>query len=267
VLVLGSDSSAARRARGTGGLTDAITVVSVAADASNVVLVSLPRDSSDIPMPDGSLWTGKVNAITPVLGPAVMRDAMSVLLGIPIDHYAMIDMDDFRRVVDAVGGVTVHVPYALSDNRCSIGAGMRHLDGSLALCYARHRAVDSDYARAARHQQLLLAIRDRVIGGGVDIGALVAALGSLRTDIPASEIPFLLELAARIQGAEVQRLVLGPEYMSFAGIAGARGWISIPDIGAIRAAVRSLVGAADASAGAPAPDDRDDRTRDDSKLR
>lgn len=239
VLVLGSDSDTSRRAQGYGYLTDAITVVSVAADGSNVALFSLPRDTSDIPMPDGSIWTAKANAIAPTLGPGAMRDAMSLLLGIPIDRYAMVDMDDFRYLVDALGGVTVYLPYPISDRFCSIGAGTYHIGGSLALCFARHR-LDTDYARADRHQQLLLAIRDRVLAGAANPAALAFSLGSLQTDIGPAEIPGLLDLAVRSSGAEVRRVVFGPEYMTFVGIAGARGWISVPNVAAIQAAVRAL---------------------------
>ncbi|MBW3631880.1 MAG: LCP family protein [Chloroflexi bacterium] len=266
VLVLGSDSDSQRRARGKGWLTDAITVISVATDGSRIAMFSLPRDTSDIPMPDGSVWARKVNAMAPTLGPAATRDAMGLLLGIPIDRYALIDMDDFRRLVDAVGGVTVHLPYAIADNRCSIGAGTHHLGGSLALCFARHRAVDSDYARAGRHQQLLLAIRDRIMSGAADPGAVVASLGSLQTDIPATEIPTLMALAGSAQSADVNRVVFGPEYMSYAGIAGARGWISVPDVGAIRATVGALVPRSDGSVGAAPADDRRQRTGGDAKV-
>ncbi len=267
VLVLGTDSDAKRRARGMSHLTDAVTLLSVAADGSGVALVSLPRDSSDIPMPDGSVWTGKVNAITPTLGPGTMRDTMSLLFGVPIDHYVMIDMDDFRRIVDAIGGVTVQVPYTLADKRCVIGAGIQHLDGARALCFARHRAVDSDYARAGRHQQLLLAIRDRVAAGGVDITALVGALGSLQTDIPAAEIPILLDLAVRARTADVQRLVLDPpEFTTFAGLAGTRGWISVPNGGAIRAAVAAVLPGPVSLDGSPDAEESPTRPRSDARI-
>lgn len=243
VLVLGSDSDATRRARGKGYLTDAITIVSVAADGSDAVLLSLPRDSTDITMPDGSMWTRKVNEMVPTLGPAVLRDTMSRLTGLPIDYYAMMDMDAFRYLVDAVGGVSVYVPYPLGDKRCSIGAGTQHLNGSLALCYARHREMDSDYARAGRHQQLLVALRDRIMAQGLDAATVAALAGSVQTDIPAADIPALLELARASADAQVRQVVLGPpDYTTFVGIAGSRGWISVPAAGAIQATVAALIG-------------------------
>ncbi len=242
LLVLGSDSDSGRRARRMGYLTDAITVLSVAADGSNPVLVSLPRDSTDIAMPDGSVWTRKVNEIAPTLGPAAMRDTMSLLLGLPIDYYAMIDMDAFRNLVDAVGGVSVSVPYTLADKRCTIGAGTQNLDGGLALCYARHRALDSDYARGGRHQQLLLALRDQILANGIDVAALAGVIGSVQTDVPASDIPALIDLARSSQQEDVQRVVLAPPtYTTFVGIAGARGWISVPNAAAIRGTLAAII--------------------------
>lgn len=240
ILVLGSDSNASRRSRGEGWLTDAITLVSVAPDGSHVALFSLPRDSSDIPMPDGSIWGGKANAIAPILGPAVMRDAMSLLFGVPIDYYVMIDMDGFRQAVDWVGGVTVGTPYMLADSVCTIGAGVHHLNGSDALCFARHRAVDTDYARADRHQQLLLALHGQVLASQADLGVLAGSIGSLQTDVPASDFGYLAELATMSAGAAVERVVFGPEYSTFTGFAGERGWISVPSVPAIQSTVAAL---------------------------
>ena len=242
VLVLGSDSDTRRRERGKAFLTDAITVVSVTADGGEVAMVSLPRDTVDVPLPGGGTWTGKVNAIAVLRSPELMRDTMALLLGIPIDHYLMVDMDDFRRLVDDLGGVRVAVPYTLADSRCTIGAGTQTLNGWQALCYARHRVVDSDYARAGRHQQLLLALRDQILDGEVDAPRLAARLSSLRTDIPLDALRAYADLLRDSEGAAVSRLVLAPpEYTTFVGIAGARGWISIPDLPAIQAAVDGLL--------------------------
>jgi LCP family protein required for cell wall assembly len=242
VLVLGSDSDTRRQARGKAFLTDAITVVSVTDDGENVAMVSLPRDTVDLPLPGGGTWTGKANSIAVLRSPEVMRDTMSLLLGIPIDHYLMVDMDDFQRLVDDLGGVTVSVPYSLADKRCTIGAGTQTLNGWQALCYARHRVADSDYARAGRHQQLLLALRDRALEGEVDVPGLGNGLSSLRTDIPLDSLPAYADLLRTSAGAAVSRLVLAPpDYTTFVGMAGARGWISIPDVPAIQAAVDGLL--------------------------
>lgn len=238
VLVLGSDSSAARRSLGHGSLTDAITVVTVREDGSGLALFSLPRDTTDVQLPDGRLWTGKINALAPTLGPRVAADTIGGLLGLAIDHYVQIDMDGLVQLVDAVGGVTVEVSHVLADGGCTIPAGTQHLDGALALCFARHRQTDDDYARAARHQLLLLALRDAFVAGDVDPAALLASLATLETDMELEQVGRLLELAEGSASSGADALVLGPpDYTEFVGIAGSRGWISTPNVAAIRAAV------------------------------
>lgn len=242
VLVLGSDSDAHRAAAGAGGLTDAITVVTVREDGTGLTLISLPRDTADVALPDGSVWTAKLNALAPTLGPEVAQAAIGQLLGVQTDGYVQIDMDDLVRIVDALGGVSVDVSRPLADAGCAIEAGVNHLDGSLALCYARHRQTDDDYARAGRHQVLLLAIRDAIVRSDVDARALIDELGSLQTNLDLSDVGRLVEVAVRTQGTETRHLVLGPpDYTDFVGIAGARGWISTPNVAAIRASVASLL--------------------------
>jgi LCP family protein required for cell wall assembly len=242
VLVLGSDSSAARRSLGHGSLTDAITVITVREDGEGLALFSLPRDTTDVQLPDGRLWTAKINALAPALGPRVTADTIGGLLGITIDHYVQIDMDGLVQLVDAVGGVTVEVSHVLADSGCTIEPGTQHLDGALALCFARHRKTDDDYARAARHQLLLLALRDAFVAGDVDPTALLGSLATLETDMELDQVGRLLGLAEASAPSEADALVLGPpDYTEFVGLAGPRGWISTPNVAAIRDAVDSAL--------------------------
>lgn len=245
ILLLGSDDSAVRRLRRPTGdyLTDAITVVSVTENGRRLALFSFPRDTADVPLPDGSLWTGKLNSLSFYRGPATVRDAVENLIGIPIDHYAMMDMDGFKDVVRAVGTVRVTVPYWLADPRCVFEPGRQRLDPYRALCYARHRYSDSDYARAGRHQELLLALRTALLRDQVDLRALARSIPSLRTDLPLKDLPAYFDLMRRSKDARVRQIVFDPpEYTTFVGIAGSRGWISVPNIPAIRAAVADAIG-------------------------
>lgn len=244
VLFLGSDDSRGRQNRRPRGdyLTDAITVVSVKESGRRVAMFSLPRDTVDLRLADGSIWRGKVNGLSYFRGPAATRGAMSILLGIPIDHYVQLDMDDFRTIIRQLDGVRVRVPYQLRDERCTIEPGGQVMHAERALCYARHRYSDSDYARARRHQQLLLAMRDRMLRLDVDYRGMLRSLGSLRTDVPLADIPAFADLMRRSRHATVSRVVLAPpKYTTFVGIAGSRGWIQVPDVGAIRAAVAAIL--------------------------
>jgi LCP family protein required for cell wall assembly len=246
VMVAGVDSSAERRARGEDQNTDALMVISVSADKSRIDILSLPRDTVDIPMPDGSTYHGKINGIAQRFGIEVLRGAMSTLLGIPIDRYIRVDMDDFTWMVDAVGGIDVEVTSRIRDSQVhlSLDPGPAHLDGATALSYCRTRA-DSDYGRAARQQQVMVALARKWLAPG--LGALIGSvrlLESLQTDIDLDAVTTLLEIGRQSASAEVTAIVLKPPRFSlFVGFEpnSPRGWVMIPDVPEIRAYARSVI--------------------------
>ena len=246
VLVVGADSNSARRARGEDVNTDALMVVSVSADKSRIAIMSLPRDTVDIPMPDGSIYHGKVNGIAQRLGIAALRGAMATLIGQPIDAYIRIDMDDFAWMVDAVGGIDVEVETRISDSQVHLflEPGPAHFDGAQALSFSRSRA-DSDYRRGGRQQQVLAALARKWIDPGLaGLMASTRLLGSLETDIDLDELPTLLEIGRRSASAEVSGIVLQPPRFSlFVGFEpnSTRGWVMIPDVPEIRAYASSVL--------------------------
>lgn len=248
VMIIGTDSNSRRRRQGADVNTDTMIVASVGADGARIDSVSLPRDTVDVPMPDGSIYGGKINALYRTAGASGLRDAFESLYGIEIDYYAAMNMDDLARIVDAAGGIDVDVPYAFSDGQLgfSIGAGRQHLDGSSALLFSRSRYADGDYARALRQQQVLVALAQKLADPAtdVDLAALVGSLGSLETDVPLDRFPTLLEIGRRAAGAQVVREVLGPPgYALFEGIEpGPRGWVMIPNVPAMRGYVQSVMG-------------------------
>ena len=247
VLVVGADSNRSRQARGEDVNTDALMVVSISADKSRISMMSLPRDTVDMPMADGSIYRRKVNEIAQRFGIETLRGAMATLLGVPIDRYVQVDMDDFASIVDAVGGVDVEVETRLSDPKINLflEPGPAHLDGVQALGYSRTR-VDSDYGRAGRQQQVIIALVRKWLDAGLqELMATVASLGSIETDIAPDELPTLLEIARRSTSAEVSGIILEPPRFSlFVGFEpnSTRGWVMIPDVPEIQAYVRSVLG-------------------------
>lgn len=246
VLVAGTDSSAVRRSRGvTEWNTDALMVISVSADKSQIAIMSLPRDLVDLPMPDGTIYHRKINGIAEKEGMDALRDAVSTLLDLPIDRYVGLDMDDFAWMVDAVGGIDVEVKTRISDPIVDLrlDPGPAHLDGATALAFSRTRS-DSDYGRAGRQQQVMVALVQKWVDPGV--GALLASvrlLASLQTDIGVAELPTLLEIGRRSASAAVGAIVLQPPRFSlFVGFEpnSSRGWVMIPDVPEMRAYVRSV---------------------------
>ncbi len=239
VLVVGVDSSAQRRSADLPENTDALMVVSVSADKSRIDFISVPRDTVDVPLPDGTTYRHKINSIADALGIEALPGAMSTLLGVPIDHYVRIDMDDFIWLVDAVGGIDVDVKTHLVDPKVhlNLAAGATHLDGATALAYSRTRA-DNDYGRAARQQQVVLALVQKWLDPSA--AALLDAafnVSSLQTNLSLDELPTLLEIGRRSASAKVTAVVLSPPgYSLFVGIEphSTRGWVIIPNVAAMR---------------------------------
>ena len=249
VLVIGLDSSESRRAQGLGANSDTLILASVNADQSEVTLISLPRDTVDIPLSDGTTWTSKVNGIYAAEGVDALVDAVSTLFDVPVGGYVQVDMDDLEALVDAVDGVEVNPAEPLDDTHASLNlhlsAGPQTLDGRTALAYVRTR-VDTDYGRAARQQEVLLDLVSRLVSPetDVDVSLLLDGLNSFETDLPLEDLPTLLEIGRRAQLATVTRQVLQPpEFITFEGDAGdGRGYVLEPDVDAIRAYAARTIG-------------------------
>jgi LCP family protein required for cell wall assembly len=246
VLVLGTDNNDIRRARGYDENTDAMLVVSIDAAHRQISMLSLPRDTVDVPMADGRTWTAKINSLRPVEGYEAAVGTFETLFGVPIDYYIEIDMADFGRLVNAVGGVDVVNANRLYDPAIELDmpAGPVHLDGNGAARYVRTR-VDMDYARAQRAQQVLVALVEKLVDPATELDpiAFLAGLKSLKTDIPLDKLPTFIEIARRAHDAAVVGEVMGPpRFALFQGYAGARGWVMLPNLPEMRAYARSVMG-------------------------
>jgi LCP family protein required for cell wall assembly len=247
VVLLGVDLSEARVERGEPPDTDTIMLASVSADQSELVLVSLPRDTVDIPRPDGTLWERKVNAMYREEGPAQLVAALETLFDVEIDGYVAIDMEDFIRLVDELGGIEVDAESHLRDPIVDLDLepGRHELDGGAALAFVRTR-VDDDYGRQERNQRAVLGLLERLVEreAPLDPRSLLDRLDSLETDLPLDELPALVEIARRAADAAVIREVLGPpRFITFEGDVGdGRGYILVPDPDEIGEFVQGLVG-------------------------
>lgn len=249
VLVVGEDVSAARRARGyIGDNTDAIMVVSVSPHQKKLVMLNLPRDVVDVPLGNGQVWTGKVNGIANTYGVDRFRQAMEALLGVKIPYYVKVNMDDFVDLVDAVGGVRVKVKTLVQEPRWGLylTPGTRaHLDGRDALHFTRARHFDSDYARAARQQQVIRALVSKYTNPKTKVNflKLLGTLTGLETNLPLKELRTLTVLARRAIDADYVAHVLSPPQfaLNWGDLHDGRGWVIVPNVDAMRAYARSLL--------------------------
>ena len=172
LLILGTDGES-----GTSDETDALMLLYLDAKAKRAFLLSIPRELYvEVPGHEqaraGSVYgLGKQDEATG--GLALAQETISATLGLPIQHTALVRFDSFVALIDAIGGLDVEIPHPIEDpifpdghgghDPLFIPAGMQHLDGALALCYARTRVVPAPgFDRAFRQQQLILVAHDRV---------------------------------------------------------------------------------------------------------
>lgn len=228
VLLVGVD----RGGRRTQALTDTLILASLDPVGRTLSLISIPRDLTGVPLGNGDTYAPKINSLlayanrTPAQFPdggmRALQDAIGALFGVPVHYHALVDLAGFVTVIDAVGGVTVNVRTPLSDPAYggygvgpgwSITTGVHHLDGANALAYARIRRSpgESDFTRARRQQQVLVALRDQAVGQNLlfSLPSLLRALGdTIRTDVPPAQLPSLAALAEEIDGSRTVRVVL-----------------------------------------------------------
>lgn len=267
ILLLGSDDRVSDREPPR---TDTMILVTLDLERKFAGMISLTRDLW-VPIPGYNLTT-KINTAYalgdergyPGGGPQLAMDTVSGFIGQPVHYYVQADFNGFVRFIDEIGGVTVDVQqpiydpeYPTSDfgyQTFQLSAGRHHFDGQTALKYARTRNMDSDYGRAARQQQLLQAVADKVLSTdmittlpGKAPQLLNTMWGSVSTDIPPAKIA---EIAFHLQSGQFERrrLVLdnrfGTETYSHN-----KAWILLPNRELIRPALRQFFGPAAIAAG------------------
>lgn len=227
VLLLGSDQRAAK----PGIRTDAMLVVSIEVASGRACAASLPRDLVLVPLPGGGTFKAKLNGLYewarehPDQAPggafAYLERTVGELLGLEVDAHVLIGFEGVRRTIDAIGGVDVVLErevrdpyYQRSGGRVGVvfPKGSNHLDGELALVFARTRKGDNDFERERRQQQLLLAVAAKVADGGLPmiVQILPVLRETVRTDLPVEAVAELLALVSRVDLASIDRAVLGP---------------------------------------------------------
>ncbi len=263
VLLVGIDATPRRPAT----LTDTMIVASVDPVGKSVTMVSLPRDLINVPLGNGDVFGPKLNGLMGYAerhpeefpqGPMrALQDAAGALLGIRIHHYVKIDFTGFVKLVDAVGGVDVNVKHGFRDPGYSgrgipdgkrgwgVEAGLQHFVGWEALAYARARKADgeSDFTRAARQQQIVVALRNKILQGGsvvTNLPGLLEAVGDLvQTDIPRGQLPQLAALADELGEVRIVNVVLARPLVKGA-MDDAYGSVQIPHLQKILAVARGL---------------------------
>jgi len=276
VLLLGGDAGPGR----TGLRTDTMMVASLEVASGKLSLFGLPRNLVRVPLPDGPAadYFGECRCFPRLLnelyafaederpdlfpnsrrpGIAAVAGAAEELLGLPIDHYALVDLLGFVDVVDALGGITINnrKPLHIEVDRLGrpgphpafeLQPGRHRLDGFGALAYSRSRKTTSDYDRMQRQRCVIGSLARQT-----DPAELIAAFPrlvkvlkrSVATDISANRLPSLLQ-AAGDQPVKVATVGFTPPTYNV-------GWSSgypIPNVHKIRSTVHRMTRPTDVTA-------------------
>lgn len=164
-------------------------------------------------------------------GPGLAVKTVEQFLGVPINYYAQIDFAAFVRFIDEIDGVKLDVPEPITIDLLGDGQqtiknlqpGVQVLPGEWALAYARNRkTAEGDFDRARRQQQVILAIRDRMLSADglakmiQKAPTLYQELASgIRTNLSLDDAIQLALLAKDVSMENIKQGVIGEQYIVF----------------------------------------------------
>ena len=276
ILLLGGDAGKGR----VGTRTDTVILASIDTKTGDTTLFSLPRNTARMPFPsdsplkryypngftDGNPENAEffLNAMyrdvpvkvpsdvlgkTDNLGADVMKLSVGQALGLKIDYYALINLQGFAKMVDALGGVRLNV-----NTYIPIGGNTdlhippkeylhpgpnQKLDGRSTLWYARGRYGSDDFARMDRQRCVINAIVKQanpttVLTRYEDIAN--ASKSIVYTDIPQEVLPALVDLSLKVKQGNIRSIVFKN---------GVNGFVSAnPDFSLMRSRVKKAFGEA-----------------------
>ncbi len=216
-----------------GNLSDSIMLASIDPSGPSVSFLSLPRDL----FVSSKIGDRKVNEIYAAAryknkknsqkGLEVIKDAIARFADIDVHYGVVVNFHVFQELVDGLGGVDIFVQEDIVDpfypdadygyQMFLVREGWQHFDGSTALKYARSRKTTSDYNRAQRQQQVLMAIKNRAAEMHLlsDFGKLREMYRAFRenviTDLGITQVVAMAELAAKLDYSNAVHAVLNDD--------------------------------------------------------
>jgi LCP family protein required for cell wall assembly len=211
--------------------TDTMILLTIDPVAKTAGMLSIPRDMwVNIP----GFGYSKINSAytlgdeyhLPGGGPDLTVKTVENFVGVPIEYYAQLSFDAFQQMIDTLGGIDVTVTKQLTidplgpHNTVTLKPGLNHMTGPVALAYARARDVyqgitGGDVERASDQQQVILAIRDKVLAPGNFLKLISEAptlynelSGGVNTNLTLDDISRLAMLAKDIPLDSIQRGVI-----------------------------------------------------------
>jgi len=272
VLVMGVDARPGAQAL----RTDSIIVITINPQMGSAGIMSIPRDLvmrapvlNRIVKINTLYGLGEINRF-PGGGAGYLRDSVSELIGYPVDYYVKVNFEGFKQVVDLIGGIDIDVPKEIYDDQYPNDTygyeppvhflpGLQHMDGDTALKYARTRHADNDYLRAARQQQVIIAIKEKITQQGQMAallprlpGLAIAMANTVQTDMPVDKAIALARQLDKVDLRNTARVVIDQKMGTVTTDDPTWGYILTPDMNKLRAAAAAVF--ADAT-GVPSPEE------------
>ena len=237
ILLLGTDGDRTE-ARADARRSDSILLIRTDPKRHRLAFLSIPRDLRvDVP----GYGPNKINAAFQLGGPTLAMRTVRALTGLRPNHVAMVDFDDFRTTIDAIGGIDVTVPKPILSNRfdcpfatqqrCERWQGWRfekgeqHMDGRRALIYSRIREnrldpAENDLTRGERQQAVVEAMTDKLVSPRTFVRLPFVGeelVRPLTTDLTAGELAQLGWVKFRANSSRALHCRLGGESSTSGG--------------------------------------------------
>ncbi len=206
-------------------LTDSIELFSYDKETHAASLVSIPRDLQVLVHDDhlDKLNTvyeyGYYHSSNPL---EFVKNKFSQITGVYVDKVVILNFSSFKEIIDSLGGVDVTLAQPFSESKqwgypFALPAGVNHLDGQQALYYARSRYSSTDFDRAQRQQQIIFAVKDKVMALNFisDPVKTFSVFNTIRkniaTDIGVLDINQFLSLARSVNFSKMQKYVISTD--------------------------------------------------------
>lgn len=215
--------------------TDTLMIISIDPVSDRIGILSIPRDThvqilgyDDLRPINEACLLG--NLELPGKGPRLAMQTIQYNFGIRVNAYVMINFNAFMQIIDRIGGIDIYVQQTIDDplypdmfygyDHFYIEAGQHHMDGETALKYARSRHSTDDIDRGRRQQEVIFAVRDKIlsvnmlddlIGQAVPLWNDINA--GIETDLELDQIVQLALYAREIPDQNIQSTVLGWDYL------------------------------------------------------
>ena len=190
------------------GRSDTLMIATLDPKKDQAALLSVPRDTRVKIKGHGY---DKINAAYAYGGHNLTKGTVESFLGVPMDHYVIINIQAFQRIIDAIGGIDIDVEKRMyyedpwDDDGglvTTLPPGMQHMDGKTAITYVRFRDEEGDIGRIGRQQKFMKAVMEKITSPAIITklpSVIKEVMSSVKTDLSFRQ---LLEFAGTLKEAQ-----------------------------------------------------------------